>query len=288
MKPMEIQPECLGCLERLVELAVSLATADPELRGQARVAARKIIAREFRPGAIPARIANRYHLAIQAVTGNSDPFGPRKAAETAFLARLYEKTAPAYGEDLHSLLKLAVLGNAVDYFREEAEVAEQMFSPVEFAVSHLPDFLQELSRGPGLLLYLADNAGEQFFDRPLLDHLRSRGWEARYVVKGGPIQNDMTRMDLYASGLGEALEPVADSGARTVGLELERVSPEFQRLFDRADLILAKGMGHFETLSHTQDPRVFFLLQAKCPPVALALGVPPGGFVFGRGTFADG
>jgi len=288
MKPMEIQPECYGCLERLVELAVSLASPDVELQVQAREAAREIIAREFRPGAIPARIANRYHRAIQAITGNPDPFNLRKTAETAFLARLYEQTAPAYGRDLLSLLKLAVLGNAVDYFRDEAEVMEQMLSPVEFAVSHLVEFGKELSRGPGLLLYLADNAGEQFFDRPLVDHLRGRGWEARYVVKSGPIQNDMTREDLYASGLGEALEPVADTGARTVGLELERISPEFRRLFDRANLILAKGMGHFETLSLRHDPRVFFLLQAKCSPVALALGVPPGAFVFTRGIFAEG
>jgi uncharacterized protein with ATP-grasp and redox domains len=285
---MEIQPECLGCLERLVELAVSLAARDPELQAQARVAAREIIGQDFRAGAIPARIANRYHRAIQVITGNPDPFYRRKTAQTAFLARLYEQTAPAYGEDLHSLLKLAVLGNALDYFREETEVAEQILSPVEFAVSHLVDFSQELSRGSGLLLYLADNAGEQFFDRPLLDHLRSRGWDARYVVKSGPIQNDMTRADLYASGLGEALEPVADTGARTVGLELEGISPEFRRLFDRANLILAKGMGHFETLSLSHDPRVFFLLQAKCSPVALALGVPPGAFVFTRGIFAEG
>ncbi len=287
MEPMKIQPECYGCLERLVELAVSLASPDQALQDRARMAAREIIAREFGPGAIPARIANRYHLAIQAVTGNPDPFAPRKAAETAFLARMLERMAPAYGRDLASLLKLAVLGNAVDYFREEAEVVDQMLSGVEFAVSHLADFLKELSRRQGLLLYLADNAGEQFFDRPLVDHIRGGGWEVVYVVKGGPVQNDLTRPDLYASGLGAALEPVADTGAPTVGLELGRVSPGFRVRFDRADLILAKGMGHFETMSHRPDPRVFFLLQAKCSPVAQALGVSRGAFVFARGVFNE-
>jgi uncharacterized protein with ATP-grasp and redox domains len=65
----------------------------------------------------------------------------------------------------------------------------------------------------------------------------------------------------------------------TVGLLLEEVSPSFCRLLDRADLILAKGMGHFETLSHHKDSRIFFLLQAKCGPVAAALQVPVGSFV---------
>jgi uncharacterized protein with ATP-grasp and redox domains len=45
---------------------------------------------------------------------------------------------------------------------------------------------------------------------------------------------------------------------------------------------VAKGMGHFETLGHLPDPRLFFLLQAKCLPVAQALGVSRGSFIFAR------
>jgi uncharacterized protein with ATP-grasp and redox domains len=113
-------------------------------------------------------------------------------------------------------------------------------------------------------------------------YLRRLPWQVLYVVKGGPIQNDLTRADLYASGLGEALEPVVDTGARTVGLVLAETQADFQRLFREARLILAKGMGHFETLSRLRDPRLFFLLQAKCRPVAQALQVPLGSFVLSR------
>ena len=153
---------------------------------------------------------------------------------------------------------------------------------MEFGTKAVPDFRQELAGPPGLLLYLADNAGEQFFDRPLVASLRRRGWRVLYAVKAGPIQNDLTLADLEASGLRAALEPVVDTGARTVGLELPGVSPGFRELYDAARLILAKGMGHFETMSHLADPRVWFLLQAKCGPVAQALGVDVNTFVFGR------
>jgi len=265
-----------------VELAVSLATTDPERRRRARDAALDIVEQDFGPEAIPARIANRYHLAIAAISGNPDPFAARKALETAYLSRMYQRLAPAYGQDLKSLLKLAVAGNAVDYFRSEEEVAREMLARVELGASDLPDFQRLLNASPGLLLYLADNAGEQFFDRPLVAHLRRRGWEVLYVVKAGPIQNDLTREDLYASGLGEALEPVRDTGARTVGLVLEETNPAFRELFHRAGLIIAKGMGHFETLSYLDDPRLYFLLQAKCAPVARALGVPRRTFVLAR------
>ena len=101
-----------------------------------------------------------------------------------------------------------------------------------------------------------------------------------YVVKGGPIQNDLTLSDLAASGLRASLEPVLDTGARSVGLVLGETSAAFQEAFHRARLIVAKGMGHFETLGHLGDPRLFFLLQAKCRPVAQALGVRRGNFVF--------
>jgi uncharacterized protein with ATP-grasp and redox domains len=282
MRPMQIGPECYPCLERLVELTVGLASGNPGLQSQARHAARQIIAQEFAPEAIPAVIANRCHRAIQAITGNADPFASRKAAETVYLARMYRRIVPDYGPDLESLLRLAAVGNAIDFFRGAEEVAQEIRSRVDFGISALPWLRRELAGPPGFLLYLADNAGEQVFDRPLVDYLRAKGWRVIYVVKGGPIQNDLTRNDLYASGLGEALEPITDTGALTVGLKLDEVSPGFRQLYETAQIILAKGMGHFETLSHVKDPRLVFLLQAKCDPVAQALGVGRRTFVFAR------
>ena len=280
---MEIRPQCRACLERLVTLTVDLATRDPALKRQARDAAREIIAREFnQSGAIPALIASRFHRAIQEISGNQDPFAPRKAAETDYLARMHRRVAPAYGADLESVLKLAAVGNAIDFFRAEDEVTRELLSRVELAIADLPQFHRALAGPQGLLLYLADNAGEQFFDLPLVTYLRQPRWRVLYVVKGGPIQNDLTRENLYASGLGAALEPVTDTGARTVGLDLRDVSAGFRANFEAAQIILAKGMGHFETMSHLGDPRVFYLLQAKCTAVAGALGVERGAFVFAR------
>lgn len=276
----KIFPECRDCLERLVGLAVGLAASDPDLQEKARRRALAIIAEDFHPGAISAVIANRFHLAIQEITGNPDPFLPRKQAETRQLAALFKEVARSYDHDLESLLELAVAGNAIDFFRKEAEVLRDMQSRAALARSHLSRFREILQGPPGLILYLADNAGEQFFDEPLVAHLRGLGWQVVYVVKGGPIQNDVTRADLAASGLEERLHPVADTGARTVGLDLSQAGSEFLKLYRQARLIVAKGMGHFETMSHFQDPRLFFLLQAKCGPVAAALKVPQGSFIF--------
>lgn len=282
MRPMTIFPECYPCLERLVGLAVHLATQVPEVRRLAEKSARRLLDQEFAADAIPAAIANRMLHIIHHLSGNFDPFAARKTAATAWAARMHQRLAPAYGDDLESLLRLAAVGNALDFFREEDEAAREMLARVEFDRAAVTAFRRELAGPPGLILYLADNAGEQFFDRPLVSSLRRRGWRVLYAVKAGPIQNDLTLADLEASGLREALEPVMDTGARTVGLELHGVSPGFRELYDDARIIVAKGMGHFETMSHLGDPRVWFLLQAKCIPVSQALGVELNSFVFSQ------
>jgi damage-control phosphatase, subfamily I len=277
---MAIKRECHDCLQRLVDITVDLAGVGPLLRERARHGARDIIREEFRPEAIPALIATRFHQAIQELTGNPDPFFSRKKAETSFLRHMFDRVSPLYDKGLDSRLRLAALGNAIDFFREKDDVTREMARPIAWGHADLEPFRGRLATPGGFVLFLADNAGEQFFDRPLVAHLRRQDWRVVYVVKGGPIQNDLTRADLSASGLREALEPVADTGSRTVGLALSETSAAFQKLYQAAGLILAKGMGHFETMSHLPDPRVFFLLQAKCAPVAQALGVPLRSFVF--------
>jgi uncharacterized protein with ATP-grasp and redox domains len=282
MRPMAIRSECYACLARLARLAAELATPDPEVQRRALQAACRLLDQEFGPDAIPAAIASQFLPVIHQITGNPDPFAARKAAETAWAARMHRHLVPTYGDDLESLLHLAAVGNAIDFFRGEAEVTQEMLARVEFGIAEVDGFRRELDGSPGLLLYLADNAGEQFFDLPLVSSLRRRGWRVLYVVKGGPIQNDLTRKDLEASNLGAALEPVVDTGAGTVGLQLAEASPDFRELYEAAGIIVAKGMGHFETMSHLHDPRIWFLLQAKCTPMARTLGVDRNALVFGR------
>ncbi|MFP3869183.1 MAG: damage-control phosphatase ARMT1 family protein [Desulfobacteraceae bacterium] len=279
MAQMSVQPECYPCLQRLIEQTVELATADPQLLAQARHQAQEILDRQFLPGAIPALIANQFHQVIKELTGNPDPFADLKSSETEVMRRLSGQIGKQWSNDLASLLSLAVIGNGIDFFRSGNDVLQELKGPVQLLDSDLELFQARLARR-GQMLYLADNAGEQFFDLPLVRWLRQQGWQVTYVVKGEPIQNDLSRKDLLASGLAPDLEPVVDTGAPMVGLVLDDASPEFRRHYDTTDLILAKGMGHFETMAHLDDPRVFFLLQAKCQPIAQALGLPRLSFVF--------
>jgi len=127
----------------------------------------------------------------------------------------------------------------------------------------------EYFRIPRNVLYLADNAGETVLDRLLIEVLEP---PVTYVVKGGPAVNDATREDAREAGL-EGVCEIIDNGAPTLGTLLERCSPELRRRFAAADLVIAKGMANYESLSGSRKG-LFFLLQAKCAVIASHLEVP--------------
>jgi uncharacterized protein with ATP-grasp and redox domains len=128
-------------------------------------------------------------------------------------------------------------------------------------------------------LYLADNAGELYFDLPLVKSMKSFA-QVIYVVKPSPVQNDLTLEDVRRSGLEAEFGEVTSTGIASPGVVFSLASEQFKREFESADLIFAKGMGHYEALSElSPEGRFFYCLKAKCQPVADSLGVPMNSYV---------
>ena len=196
-----------------------------------------------------------------------------KVKELEMAERLFKEVRSYYGEDLRSCVKLATLGNTIDFFKDPATVVEEMGQPVAFAIDHVDEFEERLGSARRVL-YLADNAGECFFDLPLLNKIRERT-RAVYVVKGFPVQNDMTLTELSEAGLTEEIGEVITTGSDAVGIDLSSASEEFKDQFELADLVFAKGMGNYETLSELPVyGKIVHCLMAKCQPIADSLEVP--------------
>ncbi|MEE8374577.1 MAG: ARMT1-like domain-containing protein, partial [Dehalococcoidia bacterium] len=88
------------------------------------------------------------------------------------------------------------------------------------------------------------------------------------------VQNDITLADLRRFGLANELTRVITTGTDTPGVDMDMASEEFRSEFEASDLVLAKGMGYWETLSELPaQGKVLHLLKAKCGPVADSLGV---------------
>jgi uncharacterized protein with ATP-grasp and redox domains len=89
--------------------------------------------------------------------------------------------------------------------------------------------------------------------------------------KDSDITNDATVADLKDAGFEEYCK-VISIGSNCIGTNLAEASEEFLKYFNTVDLIISKGMGHYETLNDSPK-RILFMLKAKCEPVANDLGV---------------
>jgi uncharacterized protein with ATP-grasp and redox domains len=89
------------------------------------------------------------------------------------------------------------------------------------------------------------------FDRILIEEFRDK--DVVFAVKGAPILNDATLEDAWAVGMHKVAE-VISNGSPMIGTNLQTCSPEFQREFWAADLIIGKGQGNLETLSDVEPP----------------------------------
>jgi len=275
---MKVSKSCRQCLERLACQAAESATSDPQLRAEAIKSGLNTLDRTFSYSKVATEIATEVHRVIKSLTQNPDPYREMKAKEIKMSQRLFEEVRPYYGEDLRSCVKLSTLGNTIDFFKEPDKVKEEMQKPIEFTIDHI-DELEKKLRDAKKVLYLADNAGECFFDLPLINKIREKA-HVIYVVKGSPVQDDITLEDLSKACLMEEIGEVITTGSDAVGIDFPSASEEFKAQFELADLVFAKGMGNYETLSELPVyGKIAYCLMPKCQPIADSLKVPLNSYV---------
>jgi uncharacterized protein with ATP-grasp and redox domains len=270
---MKSQPECDLCFERQARDAAARIGLSPERTETLLDEVRRELARI--PGDVtPPVRASRIHALVREISGNPDPYRSAKQEATRHALSLYprlKRILDQADDPLETAVRLAIAGNIIDLgvaseYDLEASIERVLEQPL--TVDHL-DRLRAALKSAREVLYLADNAGETVLDRLLIEVLEP---PVTYVVKGGPAVNDATGEDAVAAGLEGKCE-IIDNGAATLGTLLERCSPEMRRRFAAADVVIAKGMANYESLSGARAG-LFFLLQAKCAVIAGHLGVP--------------
>ena len=281
---MKLAPGCYECIRRLIHQAAELATDDVSLRRRAISRSMKTLDDEFSYRKTSLGIATKIHKIVREVTGNPDPYRGMKERETVLARELYaelssrEKRSNPGRDELGDRLQLAAAANALDFFKEHDSIRDDIREPVRF-VQDDSEQLETKLRDASTVLYLADNAGEPYFDLPLVKWMK-RFAQVTYVVKPSPVQNDLTLDDVRRSGLEADLGRVTSTGVASPGVVFSLASAQFKREFESADLVFAKGMGHYEALSElSPEGRIFHCLKAKCQPVADSLGVPLNSYV---------
>ena len=183
-------------------------------------------------------------------------------------------------EPLETALLCARIGNYID-FGAMNHVDEQTFLRLfENAKAGEPDtaVMKSLFRqceSAESFLLVADNCGEIVLDKLFLTELRRRfpKLDISVMVRGGEVLNDATMEDAEYVGLTQTAR-VISSGSAAAGTIYSMLSAEARQALDSADVILAKGQGNYESLSH-QGRHIFYSFLCKCELFTERFSVPP-------------
>jgi hypothetical protein len=241
----------------------------------------------------PPAMAQQIHRFLRQFTGVADPYREVKNRYNEFALGLYPELKERIensSDPFETAVRLSIAGNIIDFGVnsnvEQGMVHETILRSLTEPLDR--DALLELRQAIGRardILFLGDNTGEIVLDRLLVERMPRK--RLTYVVRGAPILNDALMADAEVAGLTGLVE-VIDNGSDAPGTILETCSQAFRNRFERADLIIAKGQGNFESMDDTRKD-VFFLLKPKCAVLARHLNCQLGRLLIvrsGNGTAA--
>ncbi len=277
---MKTSVDCLACFMGQALRVARISTADEAVHLEvARVVAALLPQMEM--SLTPPENSVAVYATIARVTGCPDPYlAIKKASNDQALAILPDLLREVEQSEVPLLaaLRLAIAGNIIDYGAMASfDVGAAMVRArtMSFVIDESRQLFEQVCRLPGKakVLYLADNCGEIVYDSLVIRCLVDVGLEVTVAVKEGPIINDALFADAMACGLDQYAR-IITNGTACPGTPLASCSAEFLHVFQRADLILSKGQGNFETLSEAvfeTEADIFFLLTVKCPVVGAHL-----------------
>lgn len=247
----------------------------------------------FDENSVSALIGTSRELIIQEELGIEDPYEEIKNQSH----KIGKKVAKQVEEHFDMTKSL------FSQFRTLFIYAVQANSMEWFIRGHKPrieDFLQLLKEGRSQIgidetrelwkqvkkatkiLYLLDNSGESEIDLLVIKFLNCMDKDVFIGAKSAPILNDITIEEVKSLGFGE-FGKLVPTGQFVGTLIDERAPPPLRHTLKEVDLVIAKGMGSYETLSEYRrgiEPLVeipcFIGLKAKCQPVADHIGVQRG------------
>lgn len=278
---MKTYPECYKCFERQARDASRLNGLTPSAEDKVMEEVLQALLR-FSPDITPPEIAIKVYGIVEAHSGRKDPYALLKDHSNKMVLELYpelKKKIEVSSDKLITAVRLAVAGNVIDYgvphsFDIEKEVEECLQKP--FACFDIDDFRKAVKEARNIL-YILDNAGEIVFDKLLMETI---GKDVVAAVRGKAIINDVTMRDAVSVGL-DKVARVISSGSDIPGTVPSKCTAEFAEYFRKADLIISKGQGNYETLAEEQGP-TFFIFKAKCDVVARHAGCRTGDIILKR------
>jgi len=275
---LNIKPDCIACLLNQALKVSKLLKLDDETSKQILDEASQILINHDMSHT-PPQIAKDIYHAISKITQNEDPVALSKMHATKEALKI----DTSFVQTIKDALKLSVIGNVIDFGAQEQfdlnEMIQNHFSR-PFAIDDVCLFEQELKNAKEMVV-IGDNVGEHVFDKLLIETIKKHyPIKIYYFVRGRPIINDITKNE---AAMLSGCATIIDTGVQTPGYDLGEANETSKAIFDRADIVLAKGMGNFESLYQTAKRPIYFLFVVKCSVVSQIVGKEVKSMIFKRG-----
>ena len=276
-----MSPECVPCLIRRV--LFETMEVDPSKSVETVKYASAELGRLFGPDVCSAVVATQVHRGVYDILGDDDPYKGLKAKSNEVALELYpaaERFVSKARDKLRASFLCAVVGNVLDFgigtgFDHPESLRKEFRNLLGEGLGHddTPG-IRKLLEGGADVAYLLDNCGEVVFDRLALKQLKRLGARVTLVLKEEPILTDVTMRDIGGLGLEGLVDEIVEAPGFAVGVDLGSMEGEFGDMLRGKDLVIAKGMANFESLSETDLAPIAYLLRTKCAPVAQNIGLP--------------
>jgi uncharacterized protein with ATP-grasp and redox domains len=223
-------------------------------------------------------------MKIMTAVGNNDPFSAEKEKQNRKMLALYpelQRMVKTAEHPLRTAAHLASLGNALDVMMVGGAVdiqkiiKEQLVYPLQKIAFEI---LEKRIINSNRILYFGDNAGEIVLDRLFIETIKEQhDTDIVFVVRSISTLNDATLKDSEQAGMVNLVRVIENGIDGPVpGTLLHRCSGDVNTLFQKADLIISKGGGNFDTLDELPKERkskISYLLLSKCRPYETFFGV---------------
>jgi len=274
---MTIDKECVRCIINQSSRVADAINATTDLKDELNSSV-ELLSKNFSFDDTPPEIASYVYEKMAEIANKDDLYDDIKNISTKKALSLVPTLKEKLKESSNKLLtatKIAVAGNVIDLAAPvEFDIEEELkkIFHTEFAYNDFDLFKNKLE-GAKTVLVIGDNVGEHIFDYMFIETLKELypNTDFSYMVRGNPIINDVTMVEAKEAGFDE-LCSLVDSGVNTPGFTYNRANDYSKELFDKADLVISKGMGNYECMSPSHRQDICFLLKVKCEVVARSLG----------------
>jgi damage-control phosphatase, subfamily I len=218
-----------------------------------------------------------------------DPINKIKKTQNNAVRRLYpfaRNHVLKSVDPVSEAVKFAIAGNSIDIMKGDAKTPTrdtirklQQHAVKSKDINILKKRLQKANK----LAYIGDNCGEIFFDKLLLETIKTNyAVDATFITRALPVLNDATLSDAISAGIDKVARVIENGIPEPFpGTTMNKLSPPARKCIDEADLIISKGGGNYDTLTEesTLKGKISFLFEAKCEPYCIIYKVPLGSLI---------